>query len=1411
MSSIADSQLLPPNTWDAFEEMCADLFEREWNYRQTERYGRQGQRQNGVDIYGRPDGAGHAGVQCKGKRQWPPKKLTVDEIDREVAEALKFNPKLTELNFATTALNDVAVQDHVHSITQEHEKKGLFSVHVYWWPEITRRITRHEELIRKHFGYTQLGEIEQKIDDLAEQTSILSASQASVDLIDREIRLERERLRKARFFGGFNQLEAAESLANRLLKGDLQLGSVSERTSALCWCVRLLAYDRTPQAEDILSVVKNLAPAEATSAIAESFLIAAKGDAAAALSMLAHFDLPTTRSASFFISNKDSKAADALGWLSQAGYSPRDLDPDGKLLFLVKCLEAEDWRSALSTAEALNDEDFQCAPALSFLAATTHLVQAAPEEFRSSVILEVPFEAESFPLITTSEKLAHCRKAKAHFEQCAAAAENIDLSYAANIAADYALWLGLRDPLTCDAALEQLRTSMSDRRHKLRRLNFAIRFGLPVDFNEAAKEIDRQTALTGGKSSDAALARFALAFKLSSKSEVAEYLSKHRDQLAEHLNETSVARLEIEMLSGSGQVSLAESRLEELERNGLDERVRSSLKRIISEAKGADPIAGRIAEYESTPSLNSLSNLIDLLEERGSWELVAQYARLLLNEVPSVDSAKRLARALNELGRVQEIQSFLNDHLEFIEQSEFLKSLWCVSLFQKGDLQSASRVLADLRAKDDCANYRDMAVQLAIVSGDWDALLTHVETEWTNREQRTAHELIRVAQLAQIVHSPRTNELTRQTVQKAGNDPKILLAAFGIAMNGGWEENDEVASWFRAALDNSDENGPVQQMSLSAMLDRVPAWNKREEDTWQTLKKGEVPIFGAAASINQTLCDLFLVPALTNQLVSDSRRRSHIFAYSGALARTPPRLRKIALDATSLLTLSILGIADRVMNTFEEIAIPHSTLGWLFEEKQRIQFHQPSRIRAATELRALLQDGQLHRFVSTAIVDSDLSAEVGSELASLLAEAKVEETASGGQRLVVRSCPVHKVGSLMNETADLSAYSDHLCSCLSVVEKLWQKGQLTASQRERAYMYLRQNEQRWPNEPAISDGAVLYLDSLAVNYLQHVGALSKLKEAGLEAVVSRDERQDLSALLKYDSITKRAEESVEKLRLSLADGINSKKIRLGPLPSGDRQDIDDFRVHPTVSILDVAPFSDAVVVDDRFINQHQNVDADDTLVPIITSIEVLDTLFERGAITQSELFEYRTILRKSGFMFMPFKSGELKEHLSASKVIDEELQETADLKAIRENILQSRMSAALNLPKEAAWLAEMQKHIAETLRAQWLEGDDISNIAARSNWLLELLDVRGWSQSSGFEAGQPLARSGYFTLALSLMRPPPNATEKIVSAYWEWLEQSILVRLKDEDPAALEDILRSAETAIAHVVDLNSKEITDEE
>lgn len=305
----------------------------------------------------------------------------------------------------------------------------------------------------------------------------------------------------------------------------------------------------------------------------------------------------------------------------------------------------------------------------------------------------------------------------------------------------------------------------------------------------------------------------------------------------------------------------------------------------------------------------------------------------------------------------------------------------------------------------------------------------------------------------------------------------------------------------------------------------------------------------AAQSLNRTLIDLTTFTALANLAKTDPRRRGAIPAYSGM--RSPLQFdlkgKKVAIDATALLTLSFLKILDETLDVFETVYIPHSTLGWLFEEGRKAAFHQPSRIRNAHRLRDMLATDVLEKFTPSTVASHDLSVQIGDELAALIAEAEKVRKGDDTQHVVVRPAPVHRLASLLGEEADLSGHSAVLSSCLAIVAKLRQKAQITADEEKRARAYLQLHEKHWPDQPDITDGATLYLDGLAITYLLHLGLLGKLKDAGLRAVVSPREVSDADALISYERISGEVKGVVERIRASLNSRIESEQVRVSRL------------------------------------------------------------------------------------------------------------------------------------------------------------------------------------------------------------------------------------------------------------------------
>ncbi|TBB21328.1 hypothetical protein ELH51_05825 [Rhizobium ruizarguesonis] len=147
----------PPRSWDQFEELCADVFQDEWQDAALVRHGRAGQSQHGVDIVGRAGALWPVGIQCKKRSVWPVSEVTVSELEAEVEKAKAFNPPLKAYFIVSTAPDDTVLQERARTITESHRSLGLFTVSVIGWGELVRRATRHTHVAAKHFGFYSTG------------------------------------------------------------------------------------------------------------------------------------------------------------------------------------------------------------------------------------------------------------------------------------------------------------------------------------------------------------------------------------------------------------------------------------------------------------------------------------------------------------------------------------------------------------------------------------------------------------------------------------------------------------------------------------------------------------------------------------------------------------------------------------------------------------------------------------------------------------------------------------------------------------------------------------------------------------------------------------------------------------------------------------------------------------------------------------------------------------------------------------------------------------------------------------------------------------------------------------------------------------------------------------------------------
>ncbi|MEM0989790.1 MAG: tetratricopeptide repeat protein [Pseudomonadota bacterium] len=145
--TLSNRSLPKPETWQEFEHHAWLLFRSELNDPATEKNGRQGQAQHGVDVYGRRDCKHWVGVQCKQKMD---EAVSESELREEVEKAKSFSPKIKEYLLVTTARRDAGIQKAAREITDE--LKGTeheFSVSVWGWDQFQEHASMHSDVWEK--------------------------------------------------------------------------------------------------------------------------------------------------------------------------------------------------------------------------------------------------------------------------------------------------------------------------------------------------------------------------------------------------------------------------------------------------------------------------------------------------------------------------------------------------------------------------------------------------------------------------------------------------------------------------------------------------------------------------------------------------------------------------------------------------------------------------------------------------------------------------------------------------------------------------------------------------------------------------------------------------------------------------------------------------------------------------------------------------------------------------------------------------------------------------------------------------------------------------------------------------------------------------------------------------------------
>ena len=152
MPTVQSMDLPKPSNWQEFESIVRDAQSQRWRSTDLQKNGRQGQSQNGVDIYGVDEIGRPVGIQCKRYKGALTLKVVTDEIDN----AERFSGKLTTLYIATTAEHDATLQQQVRTLSDKRVAQGKFAVTTLFWDEIVSGLILNPAVFRAHYPQVNL-------------------------------------------------------------------------------------------------------------------------------------------------------------------------------------------------------------------------------------------------------------------------------------------------------------------------------------------------------------------------------------------------------------------------------------------------------------------------------------------------------------------------------------------------------------------------------------------------------------------------------------------------------------------------------------------------------------------------------------------------------------------------------------------------------------------------------------------------------------------------------------------------------------------------------------------------------------------------------------------------------------------------------------------------------------------------------------------------------------------------------------------------------------------------------------------------------------------------------------------------------------------------------------------------------
>jgi len=458
--------------------------------------------------------------------------------------------------------------------------------------------------------------------------------------------------------------------------------------------------------------------------------------------------------------------------------------------------------------------------------------------------------------------------------------------------------------------------------------------------------------------------------------------------------------------------------------------------------------------------------------------------------------------------------------------------------------------------------------------------------------------------------------------------------------------------------------------------------------------------------------------------------------------------------------------------------LPAGALIELFEGRKRIRQTQRTRLQKAVEIRDAIANGRIKVLRTPSLARDVLSAEIGVELAALLREA---QTTNG---VVIRPAPVNKLGLEERAEADMSAYAACLCDMHGLLKALADLNVLDEDAEASAKRYFDLQDRAWP-QPATPDPAhPLFLDGLALAYLQHTNLLQTFLRTFPTTYIHASTQDEANVLIEYDQNVDAVLHIIDDIRNAIRQAHTAGRVVFGPRRADSDNEADGLQ--STFNLLTNFSGADVAVIDDRGLNKEPFItDVTGHRARICSTLDLFEELAERGLLTEDQYRRLRYRLRAAGALVIPVNTDEI-----VAAAVRNRQNETPEFRAIRDTLELARIAEMPQFPAEMPWLLSYVHAVKMAIARIWNTETNEDRARILASQVLDL-DPAPENWIARWNGHPPPNWIAAVRRALTggLALPVEITDQSKVRAYQAWLEDVLMADIRKLSPDAYQQVV----------------------